>query len=89
MILKGHDQSVLCVRFRVTSITELLIEPKGNTLFTGSSDTTIKKWTIDDGKCEATLKGHTADVNNLNYWVIFQFIQLNFQIKGKYNYFSK
>ncbi|KAF2403231.1 WD40 repeat-like protein [Trichodelitschia bisporula] len=54
-ILQGHTNGVMCLQFI------------GNTLATGSYDSTIKIWDIDAGTELRTLKGHTAGVRCLKF----------------------
>lgn len=54
-ILKGHTSSI--------STLKML----GNTLVSGSVDTTIKIWNLNSKQCISTLKGHTGTVRCLDF----------------------
>jgi len=53
--LKGHQNGVMCLQF------------SGNTLATGSYDTTIKIWDLESGEELRTLKGHTSGIRCLQF----------------------
>jgi len=54
-VLKGHRNGVMCLQF------------SDNVLVTGSYDTTIKIWDIENGKEIRTLTGHTSGVRCLQF----------------------
>ncbi|KAI8878991.1 WD40 repeat-like protein [Backusella circina FSU 941] len=53
-LFKGHQGPVTCV-----------VKGDSDTLWTGSWDKTIKKWSIKTGECLATLQGHTDFVKTI------------------------
>jgi len=61
-ILKGHKGK----------ITSVLFPENTNFVYTGSTDTFIKKWDINSGNCLDTLEGHEITVDLLNYSYINQ-----------------
>lgn len=54
-IFRGHRNGVMCLQF------------DGNTLATGSYDSTIKIWDIETGECLRTLRGHTSGIRALQF----------------------
>jgi WD40 repeat protein len=48
LILKGHNGDVNC------------LELQGNTLASGSGDSTVKIWNMSSGKCVSTLRGDST-----------------------------
>lgn len=50
-MLEGHEAAVLC----------LLLLPSGD-LLSGSGDCTIKVWSLETGKCTATIAAHADSV---------------------------
>jgi WD40 repeat protein len=51
--LSGHHSGIRAIAW------------KGNCVYTGSYDNTIKCWNLDGGSCESTLEGHNAWVRSL------------------------
>ena len=47
--LNGHTNIVYCLSFN---------NPYGDRIATGSFDKTAKIWSVDEGKCLLTLRGH-------------------------------
>ena len=54
-LFMGHTEAVTCVAF----------SPDGETLASGSSDTTVRLWNVETGTEKATLIGHTQIVNSV------------------------
>jgi F-box and WD-40 domain protein CDC4 len=54
-MLRGHSNSVRA------------IAGSGNTLVSGSYDSTVRVWDIDTGKCRWTFTGHTEKVYSVGY----------------------
>ncbi len=59
--LKGHDAGIKAISFSPNPPTPLLKGGEGGLLASGSDDTTIKLWKLDDTLL-TTLTGHTAQV---------------------------
>ncbi|MBD2278081.1 MAG: WD40 repeat domain-containing protein [Dolichospermum sp. DEX189] len=55
--LTGHSKSVISVAY----------SPDGQTLASGSDDTTIKLWNVKTGNLLQTLTGHSSQVNSVAY----------------------
>jgi WD40 repeat protein len=53
----GHNSGVAAVAF----------SPSGQMLFSGSSDTTVKLWWVDDGSLFQTLRGHAITVSGIAF----------------------
>lgn len=53
-VLEGHSDMITCVSFSMD----------GSWVLTGSRDTTIKLWSIKQGKLLNTYRGHTTELIN-------------------------
>jgi U3 small nucleolar RNA-associated protein 13 len=60
MILKGHKRGVWDVNF----------SPIEKLLASGSGDSTVKVWNLEDGQCVHTFEGHMGSVLKVQ-WVCF------------------
>jgi WD40 repeat protein len=61
--LQGHDNGVKSVTFSCDSTAVATLGASGDILVSSSCDRTIKLWSVSDGNCQRTLKGHAETVS--------------------------
>lgn len=61
--LQGHDKGVKFVTFSPDSGAQATLGASGDILVSSSCDRTIKLWSVSDGNCQKTLKGHAETVS--------------------------
>ena len=62
--LTGKNLIFILINFlgHEAEISKVCFNSKGNTLMTGSSDTTVRLWDVETGTCRQVLEGHKEEI---------------------------